>query len=517
MNLHLTSAEARDVAGATAATDGPAPLPEGQMRRVGVLDVGSNSVRLVVFDGAARSPAYFYNEKILCGLGRSLAKTGTLDVEGRKRAHAAIKRFALLADRLNISPLTCVATAAVREASDGLEFCDEIFRRTGLELEVASGEREARLSAQGVLLGWPGAEGLVCDMGGSSMELAEITDGEIRNCTTSALGPLSLRRVKGGRRKQAKYIGRTLRDLRARFGKRFSRIYVVGGSWRVLARLDMARRNYPLSVLHEYRMTKKSVVRTVKWMRDFETTELKSRFGVSTGRMKLVPSAALVLKSLVRNFDPDEIAVSSYGIREGLLYDSLPDWLKRRDPLIEACRYSERSAARLPGFGDVLFAFVTPLFDSADNGKLRLVRAACLLHDVTWRAHPDYRADVSFDNATRVNLGGLDHPGRVFLALALFHRYKENRSGTRIDALANWFLTPEEIAEATTLGRAMRFGSMFTAMSSDEIGTLTRRDKTNELEFRPPAKLRDLYGEVAATRFRALAKSLQCRPIVSEL
>ena len=146
------------------------------LSRVGVLDVGSNSVRMVVFDGAARSPAYFFNEKVMAGLGLGLAATGRLNPEGKERALAAIKRFQRLAETMKIAPLTAVATAAVREAEDGPAFREEVWRETGLRLWVIKGDEEARLSAQGVLLGWPGAYGLVCDIGGSSMELAELRD-----------------------------------------------------------------------------------------------------------------------------------------------------------------------------------------------------------------------------------------------------------------------------------------------------------------------------------------------------
>ena len=163
-----------------------------RLKRIGVIDVGSNSVRLVVFDGMARSPAYFYNEKVLCGLGAGLGETGRLSPEGRVKALAALHRFAALAGRMELSGLIAVATAAVREAADGPAFCDQVERETGLQLHVASGSEEARLAAKGVLLGWPEADGLVCDMGGASMELAHLSGGEIRACATSPLGPLQL-------------------------------------------------------------------------------------------------------------------------------------------------------------------------------------------------------------------------------------------------------------------------------------------------------------------------------------
>ena len=222
--------------------------------RVGVVDVGSNSVRMVVFDGAARSPAYFYNEKIMCALGQNLGATGRLNPEGRVRALSAIKRFQYLAEGMKTGPLTAIATAAVRDAEDGPEFAEQIRRETGLELHVIDGVEEARLSAQGVLLGWPEAEGIVCDLGGASMELAEVAKGEVGRRVSSQLGPLKLLGLSGGRKALRAHIRGVLEDLAKQISSQPKRLYLVGGSWRAIARLDMERRGYPLHVLHEYRM-----------------------------------------------------------------------------------------------------------------------------------------------------------------------------------------------------------------------------------------------------------------------
>ncbi|MGB0960393.1 MAG: Ppx/GppA family phosphatase, partial [Halocynthiibacter sp.] len=357
------------------------------LSRVGVVDIGSNSVRMVVFDGAARSPAYFFNEKIMCALGKGLAETGHLNPEGRVRAFNAIKRFQILAKDMDALPLTAVATAAVREASDGADFCTEVSAHTGLNIHVIDGAEEARLSAQGVLLGWPGAYGMICDIGGASMELARIGDGHVNERLTSPLGPLKLRNIKGGKKGLKAHIKSVLEEMRNEIGFAGERLFLVGGSWRAIARLDMARRNYPLTVLHEYRMTPKSVMETVNWISENDIGELRALTGTSPERMVLVPHAALVLRELVRMFKPKDIAISSYGIREGMLYEQMPDQLKRRDPLIEACLFAEQKDARFPGHGKALFDFLTPLFSAAKPDRMRLIQAACLLHDVTWRAH----------------------------------------------------------------------------------------------------------------------------------
>ena len=485
------------------------------LSRVGVVDVGSNSVRLVVFDGAARSPAYFYNEKIMCALGAGLSETGRLNPKGRERAVAAIRRFQLLAEGMDIPPLTAVATAAVRDASDGGDFCDQVLQETGLKIYVIDGEEEARLSAQGVLLGWPTANGLVCDIGGSSMELAEVADGRVGRRLTSPLGPLKLSNVKGGQKGLKAHISSILDDLHRQIPVEKQRLFLVGGSWRAIARLDMLRRGYPLTVLHEYRMTPKSVMQTVKWIDENDLNDLRNLTGTSQARMILVPTACEVLKRLVRKFKPKEIAVSSYGIREGMLYEQMPQKLRNRDPLIEACRFAESKDARWPGFGKGLYNFIMPLFKSANADRKRLILAACLLHDVTWRAHPDYRAEVCFDNATRANLGGLRHRERVFLGLALLHRYKNNRQGTRFEPMVE-LLAEKDAMDAEVLGKAMRFGAMLTVDKLDQMADLRYFPKKKLLELRLNEKGRGLFGEVAEARFKSLAASLAVEAVVKK-
>jgi len=485
------------------------------LSRVGVVDVGSNSVRMVVFDGAARSPAYFYNEKIMCGLGKDLAQTGRLHPEGRVRALAALRRFAILAEGMAVDPMTVVATAATREAEDGPDFQAEVLRETGLRLHVIDGDEEARLSAQGVLLGWPEAKGIVCDIGGNSMELARIGNGHVGQRLSTPLGPFRLQQVSADEKLRRAHIAKVLKAAQATMKSTGERIYLVGGSWRVIARLDMERRNYPLTVLHEYRMTPKGLTDTLDWLQVADLAVLRGRTGTSAERMELVPLACEVLREILRTFAPSEIDVSAYGIREGLLYEHMPQKLRARDPLIEAARMSELVQARIPGFGRKLFDFLSPLYPDASKEQLRLIKAACLLHDTTWRAHPDFRAEACFDNATRANLGGLDHPGRVFLGLALLHRYKNSRSGSRLEPMFR-LLTEDEMQAAEVLGKAMRFGAMFSIGDPAKAGQLRWQPRKRLLELALTPAGVGLFGEVAQARFRALALALKAEVNLTE-
>lgn len=480
-------------------------LTRNTVRRVGVIDVGSNSVRMVVFDGVARSPAYFYNEKILCGLGKGLMATGKLNPEGIDRALAALLRFKALADLMHLTRLETVATAAVREAKDGADFCARVLEETGLDLSVASGKEEAQLSAKGVLLGWPDANGLVCDIGGASLELALLKDGRIKQCETSPLGPLHLGSFP--EKKLPAAIDKGISLLRKSVPAGSETLYLVGGSWRAIARLDMERHGYPLKVLHEYVMTPEEMISTCQWIGKADLADLTEMTETSQARMELVPLAARVLPEIIKAYKPARIAISSYGLREGMLFGMMPKELRDRDPLIEAARHMERSRARFPGFGDTLFEWLKPLYKEASLAQLRIIQTACLLHDITWRAHPDYRAEVCFETVTRANLSGLDHEGRVFLGLSILHRYKSS-ARSHFDPAIIALVPPERQHEAEILGKALRLGAMLTGAAPGALEDTRLHATRHRLTLTLTGRASALAGEVVQKRLESLGRRL---------
>lgn len=275
----------------------------------------------------------------------------------------------------------------------------------------------------------------------------------------------------------------------------------------------MDRTAYPMTVLHEYRLTPRAVADTVAFITNTDPAALKAQTGLSASRIELVPLASLVLAQLTETFAPRELAVSSYGIREGLLYEQMSDSLRKRDPLIEAARFTERQMARMPGAGKKLYQFLQPLFPDVTPERDRLIRAACLLHDTSWRAHPDYRADACFDNVTRANMAALSHPERVFLGLALLHRYKNSRAGSVMEPLLT-LLTDDQIDKAEILGKAMRFGAMFSVRDPAEAGELTLDRGADTLTLTLTRMGRALMGEVAEARFKSLCAAMKVEPVV---
>ena len=482
-----------------------------KLGRFGVIDIGSNSVRFVVFDGQARSPAYFFNEKVLCGLGRDIRITGKLHPEGRTRARAALMRFQALSKEMNIQSLSIVATAAVRDAIDGPDFQAAIFAETGMQMQVIEGATEARLSAQGILLGWPKASGLVCDIGGASMELAQIVDGDVLATETSPLGPMHLAGISDDLDCLDTEIDARLDALLTKFDRTQDRLFLVGGSWRAIAKLDMALSDYPLHVLDSYSPDLDRFDETLGRIIDLPLEEAVALTGTSVARLTLVPIAARVLRRLIRKLKLKSVLVSAYGLREGLLYEGMSANIRGQDPLLSAAIARERSAARFPNFGAKLAVWAKPLFPDIDEDRWRLVQAACHLHDVAWRSHPDYRSEICFDNATRTDLGGLTHPERMALAIALQRRYKSGNKSGKFRAMRD-LLSEDDLAFAQTLGLAMRLGALTAGPTAALLGQLVLCGET--LEWHLPAEAEILIGEVAQKRLNALADAMGKNPSV---
>jgi len=476
--------------------------------KAAVIDVGSNSVRLVVYYGAKRAPLQFFNEKVTCGLGRGLADTGLLNPKGRVRALAAIERFVGIAHRMGVKEIHTVATAAVRNASDGQAFCDDVLLATNLSLRVVSGHEEAALSAQGVFFCRPDAQALVCDMGGSSMELAKIAKGEIELARTSELGPLNLQKLVGDQAALKAEITSQLQGLTAGITGSHA-LYLIGGTVRSLAALDMARKDYPLTVINEYTLDADAFKDFLIWVLEQPRDAIEAYGAVKVDRLDYVPLVAKVMLDLLEGLDIETVSFSSFGIREGVLYEKMPPRVQRRDPLIEACQHFERSDARFPEFGTTLYAWILSFFGSVEDARKRLIWAACLLHDVNWRAHPDYRGEVSFDYVTRGNLLGLSHPECIFLAVALAHRYRNKPKAANLAQL-NAMLSEDDRVLAEAVGRAMRLGAMLGGPDVAHMGTLKLAKDKLILMIDPESA--GLMGEVVERRLKSLADTMGRTP-----
>ncbi len=469
-----------------------------------IIDIGSNSVRLVVYDGPRRIPAIIFNEKVMAGLGRGVARTGELSEAGQDRALKALRRFHILTRQMEVSTTRVVATAAVREATNGQAFLEKV-RDIGFTPEILTGEQEGQMAGYGVLSGIPEADGIVGDLGGGSLELVDVAAGRILGSASIPFGVLRLPALLDkGEAVFVKRLAKALEPIDFRRRGRRRPFYMVGGSWRALSRFDMVRTRHPLPVSHHHILAPDRIQSLRRELLATDKDRLKDVPALSSSRIPTLPNAALLLEALVEELRPSELVTSSFGIREGMLYERLDPATRRLDPLIEAARQAGRGLGRFPEHGDLLDKWIAPVF--ADPPHLaRLRRAACVLSDIAWQAHPDFRADRGLDMALHGNWVGIDAPGRVLLAQALYTNFGgKDFASLEVARLC----APEDLRRATLWGLAIRLGHRFSGgvATSLERSRLGIRSGMLRLEIRRGDEA--LFGDAVERRLDTLATGL---------
>jgi len=471
-----------------------------------IIDIGSNSVRLVVYAGPPRIPTPIFNEKVLAGLGSGADRYGPLPEEAREKALAALRRFRLLIDHMKVRHTQVVATAAIRDAQDGAEFVREI-ERIGLECRVLSAEDEAHLAGEGVLSGIPEARGVVGDLGGGSLELVQVGDSVDLPGISLPLGVLRIEPSPSGERSVRKQLKSALKASKLRDHGRGRSFYMVGGSWRALARIDMLATDFPLPITHQYRM-KPGRARDLRKL--VKALDPRLSAAAAPPRLATSPAAAMLLELLVEELQPSELIVSTYGIREGLLFSMLKPSVRRLDPLTEEARDAGGGEHRFGQHGDLLDAWITPLFD--DDPAMRRVRlASCLLADVAWQANAGFRADRAIEMALHGNWVAVRPAERVVMAQALSSSFgRERLPDPRLMQLCK----EEQLLRAHCWGLAMRLGQRL----SGGVGSVLKRtslDRPNgaiQLNVRRGEEA--LVGDAVERRLLRLAQSLGREAVV---
>ncbi|MFS8039262.1 exopolyphosphatase [Xanthobacter sp. AM11] len=486
-----------------------------------VIDIGSNSVRLVVYEGLGRALTPIFNEKALCGLGREVLSTGRLPEDAVERAFAALKRFRALCDAMQVGEVHALATAAARDAENGPAFIAACEAICGTTIELLTGRREAELAAYGVVAGIHAPDGIVGDLGGGSLELVDVKGREIGAGVTLPLGGLALQdRSARSTRKAEKIVKDTIPEaglLDSLAGRTF---YAVGGTWRALARLHMFQKGYPLHVMHGYVIPAREALDFTRIVHRADTEALAHIDVVSDARRPLLAYGALVLENIVRQGKPAEVVISALGVREGLLYSQLPAETRAEDPLLVAAQELNVLRSRSPRHGEDLVAWTdtffasSPVLEEADD-ETRLRRAACLLADIGWRAHPDYRGEQSLNIIAHAAFVGLDHPGRAYIALAVYFRHMglgADESETRILEL----VTTGMLDRARILGAAMRVAYVLSAAMPGILPRTPMKARGDQLVLTMPRDLTALVNERVQSRLRQLARLIGREPVMEQ-
>jgi exopolyphosphatase/guanosine-5'-triphosphate,3'-diphosphate pyrophosphatase len=486
----------------------PAGQPKSLARTrgpVAIVDIGSNSVRLVVYEAQSRVAATLQNEKSICAIGRDMVTTGRLHAEGCAAALEALSRFRMIADGLNVEARDAVATAAARDASNGAEFIRRAESAWGRPIRILAGEDEARIAAEGVVAGIPDADGLAADLGGGSLDMVSVKSGQTGAAYTMPFGPLRLMdQSKGDPDKARDIVDKGLKnisDLSA------TALYAVGGVWRSFARVDMEEQNYPLHVLQHYIIPRGRALRLCRLLAGLSRDSVRKIKVVSKRRADSLPYGAVVLERLLEACAIKEVVISAYGLREGLLYARLPPEERAKDPLVEFASAANARNARVPEHAHEMLEWTAPLFENDGAEMTRVRQASAFFSDVAWRRHPDDRAAGAFGQVLTAPFSGASHRDRALIAASVFHRYSGDEDFPQHMALAG-LLDKDEERRALVLGLAWRFAFSLSASAAGELGHYRLRMTPSKVILEVPSRREAIAGEPVQRRLGELADVL---------
>ena len=479
---------------------------------IAVIDIGSNSVRLVMYERIARAPVPMYNEKQLCGLGKGVASSGKLDKKAVDAALSALRRFRFLLDHAGVDNVHVLATAAAREARNGPAFLEEVEHICGVVPQVLSGEQEARKSALGVISAMLEPNGVVGDLGGGSLELIDVDGKKLGHGSTYPLGGLRIQDMAEGSVKKAMDIAaKSLKrsdELANLEGETF---YAVGGTWRAFGKLHMSSIAYPLNVMHHYEIETDEAMEFCRQCMRGDIEDFAGIGAVSKARRSLLPFGAAVMHEVLRLGKPCRVVISSLGVREGHLYEQLPKETQQQDPLITACEELCLLRSRSPLYSHELADWLDAVYktlkveESAYEKRLR--RAACLLADIGWRAHPDYRGTQSLNIIAHGSFIGIDHPGRAYLAMSNYFRF-EGLSGSNMSLRMRAVTDLHLRSLARITGAALRFTHVAAGELPGILPELKVSLKEDVAILQIPKALKILHHDKLVRRFSNFVRLL---------
>ena len=473
-----------------------------------VVDIGSNSIRLVIYESFSRTPAVVHNEKAICAIGRDMVTRRKLHDEGMRLALEALARFKVLADAHHVDLRDAVATAAARDAANGQEFVRRAEAAWGSPIRILSGEEEARLAAQGVLAGIPSADGLVADLGGGSLDMVTVKNGRTGEALTLPFGPLRLIDAGKGEPERARALVESGLSELKRFGGLAGRsLYAVGGAWRSFARVEMEDQNYGLHVLHNYSIPAPRAIKLSRVISRLSRKSFDKMRVVSRRRAEALPFGAIVLEELLLATGLESVVISAYGLREGLLYEQLSTEERAKDPLIAFATAANTRISRTPGHAREMFEWISPLFPDETEQSKRIRLAASLLSDTGWRRHPDDRALGTFSQVLTAPFAGADHRERALIASAVFHRYSGDEDFPA-DSQIGGLLSPDESALAVRIGVAARLAFALSASATGELANYGLRITPSRVLLEIPRRRAMIAGEPAQKRLSAVASLL---------
>jgi exopolyphosphatase/guanosine-5'-triphosphate,3'-diphosphate pyrophosphatase len=488
--------------------------PPSSLSRCGVVDLGSNSVRLVVFEGHTRNPVAIFNEKSVLRLGRGVHGTRRLNEDGMGLAFTVMHRYRAVARAMGADPFEVLATAAVRDAENGPSFIAALqSRMPEVPIRVLSGTQEAEYSAEGVVCGIPTAHGLLADIGGGSLEVVQLEAGVRGRSQTLPLGVIRLAERADGDPTRARAIAEADMAAVPWLAEAAGRdLYLVGGAWRALARIHIAQTGYPLHMVHHYIISRDETRDLTGLIAGAGRRALERLPGIPRRRIEDLPFAAVALRRLLRMTGARRVVFSASGLREGWFMSRMPAAIRSQDPLLATGQELAQRHGRDPSLPPALLTWTDPLFPQETAQVRRLREAACWMSDIGSHDHPEFRAEQAFLRVLRQPGISLDHHARAYLALAIAMRYEADTDAEFLRP-ARVLLDMTSASHAETLGIALRLAYTLSAGTPDLLSGTELRLRGGQLVLRLNENSGVFAGESIIRRLDRLAQVLNLEAI----
>ncbi len=421
-----------------------------------IIDIGSNSLRLVIFKELQRYPLKILDDSVLCRLG-DLDEHGNLKAERMEMAYAALRRYKAICHSLRVDKIYPIATAVVRDAANQAPFIKRVKELCGASVQIISAEEEAHYSASGVISAFSSPHGLVADLGGSSMELIRLDQGRLCEKISIPVGPLALSKTPESERDLL--LERCFHAASPLFARSPETLYLVGGSARAFAKAYMEKTNHPIEIIHGYEMTSSQALEALDWLESQTPTTL-DLFSLRVSRRKaMLPLAARPLRFLIESAHPKRIIFSNYGLREGFAHTLLPREEQRIDALLASCQTVASVYEKFPLPTAHIGAWMEPILTYGGFTEKkwdRLLAAMTHLSDCGWTAFHEHRADYAFSKVMHSPWILCTHQERLILALALYYRYDGKSPECALLPYGN-LLGDQELSFARTVGLLLSF------------------------------------------------------------
>ena len=481
--------------------------------KLAIIDIGSNSIRMLIYDDFSSTRVPSFNEKAVCELGKNLDKSRKLHKSGSEYALKVLKRFSEILNVSKITNLKIIATAVLREATDAKQFISEVETLFKTKINILSGEEEANCSAEGVKIGFDNVDGLVADLGGGSLELARVENNVVTNKTSLPIGVLRLINnpiVK--KRNLPKYVKKLLREEKWLSKKKFNNLYLVGGTWRSLFKLHLFQNNHPVHIIHQYSVNRSTLTKFVEKISNFNKSKLKTVEYISKSRTQYLPYSSIILNEIMTITNPKKILCSISGLREGSLsIDHLKN-TKETEIFNKSIEYIASKRGDLGSTYQKYFKFILPVFDGNEHYNKKLLYLACVLSHMDWGLGAFQKAELVFQETLNTPLLRLTHKERIQLALSCYWRYCSIKYNPKFEYLT--FLNNNEIFSSKQVGAALRFSQSLTSISTIFLEEFKLYKRGNSIFLKIPSQHQEIISKQVTKRFKALARELFLEPRV---